>query len=375
MGKLLGIKDFKGGFTIKADTLAGTVIFPAEKITERLQEVLYCGNSEVDQILSYLLENSGKMLRPRMVYLSGSLYPHDDDSLTDIAAALELIHMASLVHDDIIDNSQLRRGQPSINQRWGNQVGVLTGDFLFASAFNLISRCQQPRIMENVTDTIKIMCSGEIKQMGMLFDLNLSEADYYDKTYRKTACLFASSCKAGAMLSQAPEQEIMMLEQFGLNLGYAYQIIDDVLDFVSDSSLLGKPAASDLRQGNITLPVILALKDSKYGKKLRSLLQSNSGSPRKLKEIQTILEATGALQESVRLSRRYLELGLNLLEEFPLNPVIGEMKRLSRYLLEGYYKKLDTSVGQPLLMVSAEEDLFAKSPLDEKITADYRDYN
>ncbi len=177
------------------------------------------------------------------------------------------------------------------------------------------------------------------------------------------------------MLSQAPEQEIMMLEQFGLNLGYAYQIIDDVLDFVSDSSLLGKPAASDLRQGNITLPVILALKDSKYGKKLRSLLQSNSGSPRKLKEIQTILEATGALQESVRLSRRYLELGLNLLEEFPLNPVIEEMKRLSRYLLEGYYKKLDTSVGQPLLMVSAEEDLFAKSPLDEKITADYRDYN
>jgi len=359
MGKLLGIKGLKGVFAIKADTLAGAAAFPAEKVTERLQEVLYCGSPEVDRILSYLLDNSGKMLRPRMVYLSGSLYPNDGESLTDIAAAVELIHMASLVHDDIIDNSQLRRGKPSANQRWGNQVSVLTGDFLFASAFNLISRCRQPLIMDNLTDTIKIMCSGEIKQMGMLFDLNLSENDYYDKTYRKTACLFASSCKVGAMLSQASEKEIMTLEQFGLNLGYAYQIIDDVLDFVSDSSLLGKPVASDLRQGNITLPVILALKDGRYGEKLRALLQNSVSSPRNLKEMQAIFEATGVLQESVHLSRRYLELGLNLLEEFPLNPVTEEIKRLSRYLLDGYYQKLNMSAAQPVLLASAEDSLFS----------------
>lgn len=330
-------------FTIKSDTIAGTAAFPAEIVSKRLEEVLYCGNPEVDGVLSYLIENSGKMLRPRMVYLSGSLYPNDTNNLSDIAVAVELIHMASLVHDDIVDNAQLRRGKPSINQRWGNQVSVLTGDFLFASAFNLISQCRQSQVMEVLTTTIKTMCSGEIKQLGMLFDLNLDESDYYDKTYRKTACLFASSCRVGAMLSQAPEKEIRMLEQFGLYLGYAYQIIDDVLDFVSDSSLLGKPAGNDLRQGNITLPVILALKDNRYGQKLMNLLANGISSPRKLKSVQAILEASGALEEAVQLSRHYLDLGLNLLEEFPPDPVIEEMKYLGRYLLNGYYEKLNTN--------------------------------
>ncbi len=131
-----------------------------------------------------------------------------------------------------------------------------------------------------------------------------------------------------------------MLEQFGLYLGYAYQIIDDVLDFVSDSELLGKPVASDLSQGNITLPVILALKDHRQGEKLRNILQNSVSQPLKLNQVQKILEESGALEESICLSRQYLELGLNLLEEFPKTAVIEEMKSLSRYLLEGYYKKL-----------------------------------
>jgi len=339
-------------FTINTDAIIGYSHFPIQKVNERMQEVLYCGNPEFDHILNYLAENSGKMLRPRMVYLSGAMYPHDENLLINIAVAVELIHLASLVHDDIIDNSELRRGQPSLNQRWGNQVSVLTGDYLFAAAFNLISQCNSPPVMENLTDTIKVMCSGEIKQLGLLFDINLSKEDYFDKTYRKTACLFASSCAVGAILGKAPEKQITMLEQFGLYLGYAYQIIDDVLDFVSDSELLGKPVASDLSQGNITLPVILALKNHRKGEKLRNILQNGVGEPSQLNQVQEILEESGALEESVYLSRQYLELGLNLLEEFPQTAVIEEIKSLSRYLLEGYYKKLspDFSVIPPLAM-------------------------
>lgn len=339
-------------FTINTDAIIDYSNFPAEKVNKRLKEVLYCGNREFDHILNYLAENSGKMLRPRMVYLSGAMYPHDENLLINIAVAVELIHLASLVHDDIIDNSELRRGKPSLNQRWGNQVSVLTGDYLFAAAFNLISQSNSAAIMENLTSTIKVMCSGEIKQLGLLFDLNLSEEDYFDKTYRKTACLFASSCAVGAILGKAPEKQIRMLEQFGLYLGYAYQIIDDVLDFVSDSELLGKPAASDLSQGNITLPVILALKDHLQGEKLRNILQNGVSEPLQLNQVQEILEESGALAESVYLSRQYLELGLNLLEEFPQTAVIEEMKSLSRYLLEGYYKKLspDFSTIPPLAL-------------------------
>ncbi len=337
-------------FTINTDATIDYSNFPAQKVNKRLQEVLYCGSPEVDHILNYLVENSGKLLRPRMVYLCGSMYPNDESRLIDIAVAVELIHMASLVHDDIIDNSQLRRGKPSLNQRWGNQVGVLTGDYLFAAAFNLISQSNSAAVMENLTSTIKVMCSGEIKQLGMLFDLNLSKEDYFDKTYRKTACLFASSCAVGAILGKAPQKQIRMLEQFGLYLGYAYQIIDDVLDFVSDSELLGKPIANDLSQGNITLPVILALKDHQQGEKIRNILKNGISQPAKLNQVQEILEESGALEESVYLSRQYLELGLNLLQEFPRTAVMEEMKSLSRYILEGYYKKLspETSVIPPL---------------------------
>lgn len=342
-------------FTINTDTTIDHSNFPAQKVNKRLQEVLYCGSPEFDHILNYLADNGGKMLRPRMVYLCGAMYPHDENLLINIAVAVELIHLASLVHDDIIDNSALRRGQPSLNKRWGNQVSVLTGDYLFAAAFNLISQCNSAAVMENLTSTIKVMCSGEIKQLGMLFDLNLSEEDYFDKTYRKTACLFASSCAVGAILGKAPKKQIRMLEQFGLYLGYAYQIIDDVLDFVSDSELLGKPVANDLGQGNITLPVILALKDHSQGEKLRNILQSAFSQPSKLNQVQKILEESGALEESVYLSRQYLDLGLNLLEEFPQTAVIEEMKSLSRYLLEGYYKRLSPEIGAiPPLALSPE---------------------
>ena len=177
--------------------------------------------------------------------------------------------------------------------------------------------------MENLTSTIKIMCSGEIKQLEMLYDLNLSEEDYLDKTYRKTACLFASSCAVGAILGQAPEKEIRRLEQFGLYLGYAYQIIDDVLDFVADSELLGKPVASDLTSRKYHPSIILALKDNQKGNKLKSSAKSIN-TPDKLNQVQTILEGSGALEESVYRSRQYLELGLNLLEEFPQTTIIEE---------------------------------------------------
>ena len=177
----------------------------------------------------------------------------------DIAVAVELIHLASLVHDDVIDSAHLRRGRESLNARFGNHASVLAGDYLFAAAFNIINRHQQNQVMENITHTIQVMCSGEIMQMGQAYNLNIGLEEYYDKIYRKTACLFASSCKIGSLISQAGPEQTRQLEQFGLCLGYAYQIIDDVMDLVADSAILGKPVGNDITQGNTTLPVILAL--------------------------------------------------------------------------------------------------------------------
>lgn len=313
--------------------------FPAQQIKERMQQVLKTDSPHINTVINYLLQTNGKMLRPKLVHLTASLYPHDENLVNDVAVAVELIHLASLIHDDIIDHSHIRRGKKSLNSVWGNEISVLTGDYLFATAFNVINRHNLPLILENITETIQIMCSGEIKQLTMLHDYNIGEEDYYDKTYRKTACLFASSCKVGALATKMSTYEVSMLEQYGLCIGYAYQIIDDILDFVSDTDLLGKTAGNDLIQGNITLPVILALKDSELGMRLRELLQNVPLTSDSLSEIIKIIEVTGALNESLRRARVFLQSGLNLIAELPESPVQKKLQDLSLYMLEDYYKK------------------------------------
>jgi heptaprenyl diphosphate synthase len=306
-----------------------------------MREVLKTDNSEIEKIIDYLLISSGKMLRPRMVYLTASLHPHDADLLRDMAVAIELIHLASLVHDDVIDRSQMRRGRDSLNKLWGNQRSVLTGDYLFATAFNLINEHNCRKVMESVSTTIQIMCSGEIKQLAMLFDTEISEADYYEKSYRKTACLFASSCKVGALTANMSTKEVSILEQFGLCLGYAYQIIDDVLDFVSESSLLGKPAGNDLLQGNITLPVIFAMQDKEKGSWIKHVIQSKTLSSETIPLLVKILLETGAIYKSIEVSHLFLKCGLKALDKFPMSPAIQELREMSLFLMEDYYKKLN----------------------------------
>lgn len=311
-------------------------------ITNRMKEILlnnHTLNEDINSIINHLLDNGGKMIRPRLVVLTAGMYPHEPATVRDTAVAVELIHMASLVHDDIIDNSLLRRGRDSVNGRWGNQVGVLTGDYLFASAFNLINKHGLQEIMNNITETIQIMCSGEIRQMSMAYDVNISEADYFDKTYRKTACLFASSCKIGALVSYTPENIGDIIEQFGLNLGYAYQIIDDVLDWVSTSELIGKPVGTDLLQGNITLPVIYALQ-TKYGPWLKSVIQNGQPDNQQMAKIINILLETGALEYSINQSRQYLDRSIELLHCLPEKPILQQLENMAQYIVKDYYYQL-----------------------------------
>lgn len=298
-------------------------------------------DKEISQIIQYLLESKGKMIRPRLVYLSASIYPHDAEMVRDLAVVIELIHMASLVHDDIIDNASIRRGRESINSRWGNHASVLTGDYFFATAFNLINQHGKQDITDNISKSIQIMCAGEIKQMALAFNSDISEEEYLEKTFGKTACLFASSCKTGALASSMPENEVRSLEEFGLCLGYAYQILDDLLDFLSDSMILGKPAANDLLEGNITLPVIYALRDRKYGVCLRNLIRKPELIMEKLEEIVDVLIESKAVEDSLNCSREFLNQGLKSLDELPESSALKELKAMTVYLMDEYYQKLN----------------------------------
>jgi len=319
--------------------------FPSDSICLRMQEVLTEDNPDIKIILDYLSANRGKMLRPRLVSLTASLAPHDQEIVRDAAVAVELIHMASLVHDDVIDQAMTRRGQDSLNRRWGNHASVLAGDYLFATAFNLINQHDMRSIMENITTTIRIMCVGEIKQMSLMRNLDITEEDYLQKTYGKTACLFASACKVGALAADLPDDIAYDLEQYGLCLGYAYQIIDDLLDFQADSNRWGKPVGKDLEEGNITLPVIYAMQNTIYGPRLRSLLEDESRPvSEKMAEIVEILSVTGAFEESLQLARQFIERAMAYLKELPPGPAAQHLSTLSGYLLETY----ENMLAQPL---------------------------
>lgn len=310
-----------------------------------MKQILQTDSPQIDRVLKYLLQTNGKMLRPRLVHLTASLHSHDENEVIDIAVAVELIHLASLIHDDIIDNSHTRRGRESLNSIWGNEVSVLTGDYLFATAFNLINQHNLPSVMENITETIQIMCSGEIKQLAMLYDYNISVEDYYDKTYRKTACLFASSCKIGALVAKLPHDKVSILEQYGLAIGYAYQIIDDILDFSSDIELLGKAAGQDLIQGNITLPVILALQDAEYGLLLRNLLETEGITVATLEKIIEIIGNSNAINESLKRAIVYLQAGLNTINQLPGSPIQNKLQDLGLFILDNYYSKMKDNLG------------------------------
>lgn len=333
---------------IDADTSLRLFPFTPEVIAGRMKAILNSDNKEVNRIINYIIENSGKMIRPRLVLLSSSFYSGPINQVRDVAVAVELIHMASLVHDDIIDRSLLRRGRKSVNGLWGNQVSVLTGDYLFAAAFQLINSYNLQAVMESITETIRIMCAGEIKQMSLAYDVSITEEEYLDKTFGKTACLFAASCRVGALSTSMPPSEITHIEKFGLYLGYAYQILDDVLDFVSDSTVLGKPTGNDLLQGNITLPIIHALSKPEISSWLGSAIEKRKLNANKLQKINRLLLETGSLDYAMDRALSFMERGLESLHQLPPGMPRQQLEELARYLISDFRKM------QPVTMTKQE---------------------
>ncbi len=211
-----------------------------------------------DAIL-YLLSSGGKRIRPALTIAAARHYPVDEDAMTSLGAAVEMLHTATLVHDDVIDGSLLRRGNPTLNARWSAGATVLAGDYIFARAAIFAAETRNVAVVQLFARTLAIICSGELRQLFNYHDLDQPKQDYYERIYAKTASLFAASAELGALLAQAPEDHIAAFRDFGYYLGMAFQIVDDILDFIGDEQVLGKPVGSDLRQGTITLPVFYFL--------------------------------------------------------------------------------------------------------------------
>lgn len=212
----------------------------------------------ITEIGEYLRAGGGKRIRPALLLLSAKLFPHNERSAVRLGAVVEIIHTATLVHDDIIDEARTRRGRPAANTQWGNSKCVLAGDWLYMQAFKIAVQERNFRILDVLIDLTQQMVEGELLQMEKLGKC-ISLEEHFDLIFRKTACLFSVSMRMGALLGQAGEEQEMRLGEYGRNLGLAFQIVDDVLDLTASEAVLGKPVASDLREGKVTMAVIHAL--------------------------------------------------------------------------------------------------------------------
>jgi geranylgeranyl pyrophosphate synthase len=216
-------------------------------------------NPHLTELLDYSLKSGGKMLRPMLTLLSGRLFEYRPEKHLPMGSAVEIMHTATLVHDDAIDDSLVRRGRPTVNSIWGIDQAVLLGDYLFAEAGVLTASTGNLRVIKLFPETLKTISSGEINQAFNAFNLNQDRQQYYKRVAMKTAALFSMATESGAVLGGAPEEAIQALNDYSYNFGVAFQIVDDILDFISTEEELGKPTGSDLNQGTLTLPSLLIL--------------------------------------------------------------------------------------------------------------------
>jgi heptaprenyl diphosphate synthase len=278
----------------------------------------------------HLLQAGGKRIRPVFVLLGGKFGNYDIERIKHVAVALELIHMASLVHDDVIDDSELRRGKATIKAKWNNRVAMYTGDYIFARSLELMTKLENPLAHRILARTIVEVCRGEIEQISDKYRFDQNLRCYLRRIKRKTALLIAVSCQLGAIAADAPREVHERLYLFGYYVGMSFQITDDILDFIGTEEQLGKPAGSDLLQGNITLPVFFAMENEMVRSRILRITPETS--PSEMKEIISMIKQTGAIEKSYEISNRYLEKAFAVLEQLPKNKARNTFHNIAKYI-------------------------------------------
>jgi octaprenyl-diphosphate synthase len=288
--------------------------------------------------VAYLITAGGKRLRPALVLLSGRSgggVP-DQGALIDTATAVELIHTATLIHDDIIDQSQLRRRRPTFHRRWGTERAVLTGDYLYATAFTLLTRLHTPFVMRIMADVCQQLSRGELLEVEARYRVDLTEAEYLEIIRHKTASLIGGCCQAGAFLGGAGDEAVARMGEFGIHYGMAFQIIDDCLDLMGDPRTLGKSIHTDLDKGAVSLPIIY-LADAVSARRRQQLfapLKRGGAHPAILASIAAQARSSGAIVRAQERARDFVRLAREAIAQVPLNGLGDAYASLAEYAVD-----------------------------------------
>jgi geranylgeranyl pyrophosphate synthase len=304
-----------------------------QAVTERMLLQL---TDPVARNVVYLIAAGGKRLRPALVLLAGACGPSPDrDGLISTATAVELIHTATLIHDDIIDRSPLRRSQPAFHERWGTERAVLMGDYLYATAFTLLARVRAPGVTEAMADVCRELCRGELREVEARYRLDLAEEEYLGIIRDKTASLVGGCCRAGALLGGASPEAVRGLEAFGVNFGIAFQIIDDCLDLTGDPQELGKSILADLDKGALSLPIIYLTQTQSSGERERFFapLKAREADAAFLARVAEAARSVGAIAKAEARAEAFIRQARQALDGVPTNGLSEAYRQLAEYAI------------------------------------------
>lgn len=303
------------------------------QVEENLRQLAATGQSHLAGLLEHTLPSQGKRIRPAITILASRFHPNPGETPVIMATAVELLHIASLIHDDTVDNSSLRRGLATVSSLWGRNVAVLLGDYVFATSATWVCDTENVRVIRRFSETIVELSSGELMETFSAFKWPHSYEQYKERIYNKTASLFRTAAETGAILSGIAEEQVQALSTYGYNLGLAFQIVDDILDFEGTEEEVGKPVGNDLLQGTLTLPAILLLQRFPQGNPILKLFRGEDPEANSRRAVEMV-RSSSIIPESYAIAREYLEEASRSLQSFPETRERRSLMELVSYVME-----------------------------------------
>jgi octaprenyl-diphosphate synthase len=315
--------------------LFGPIRADLEKVEREFGRHLQSQVDLIPRIGKYIQTSGGKRVRPAVLLMAARLCGYEGERAVLYASVVEFIHTATLIHDDIIDDSQMRRGRIAVHSQWGNDITVLLGDFLYIKSMSLALTQDSLEMIRLLCDVTLRMIEGELYQLTKNGDVAITEDEHFDIIRRKTAYLFSGSAQIGGMLGNATPDQVRALREYGFHLGIAFQLMDDLLDFTGDAAALGKPVGGDLREGKLTLPVIrlMEIGDARARALVADIVRERAVTIEKWAELCALLESCEALEFAARRANEYAEAARDHLTAFPPGPERDALAALAEYVL------------------------------------------
>jgi octaprenyl-diphosphate synthase len=308
---------------------------PSLGTQEIFERILPAGHG-LQPVLRFVFQSEGKRLRPRLFYLSARLFNNPTERLADAAVLVEALHNGTLLHDDVMDRAKVRRNRPTVNRLWGDGVAILAGDFLLASVMDLALRTEHPSVLRLALETLTQLVEGQMLELQNQGNLSLAEPTSMEIIRKKTASLFAMACRLGGLLGQGTPDQVRALESFGLHLGVAFQLLDDIQDYTSVQSHTGKEPGRDLAEANVTLPVLVAFRQA--GPKEKKRIRSIFADPRRaehLKEVTVLVGELGGFSYTFQRARASIDRAVHALQIIPACPEKAAIEQTAWGILAG----------------------------------------